>query len=131
MSGFTSNITQIVGTVYVATSAGPIGFGALSSTYGVMQSCQMMYLLQGSSNGNPEINNFLNSLSVVAYTQNPNAATSNGTNSTSTSRLLAAISTQNQFLEINTPTLIIITAFTGAYLMILLFERFKTSLCSG
>lgn len=53
MSGFTSNITQIVGTVYVATSAGPIAFGALTSTYGPMQFCQFMYLLGGSSGDNP------------------------------------------------------------------------------
>jgi len=52
MSGFTSNITQIVGTVYVSTSAGPIAFGALTSTYGPMQFCQFMYLLQGSTGGN-------------------------------------------------------------------------------
>ena len=53
MSGFTSNITQIMATTYVATSAGPIAFGALTNTYGVMQVCQFMYLMAGSSDGNP------------------------------------------------------------------------------
>ena len=81
MSGFTSNITQIMGTVYVSTSAGPIAFGALSSTYGVMQVCQFMYLLQGSSGGNQELNNFLNSLSVVSYTSNPGNDLGNGSSS--------------------------------------------------
>ncbi len=52
MSGFTSNITQVMATVYVSTSSGPIAFGALSSTYGVMQVCQFMYLMQGSTDGN-------------------------------------------------------------------------------
>jgi hypothetical protein len=68
MSGFTSNITKIMSIVYVSTSAGPIAFGAIGSTYGPMQFCQFMYLLQGSSGGNDEINNFLNSLSAVSYT---------------------------------------------------------------
>jgi len=53
MSGFTSNITDIVATVYVATSAGPIAFGALQSTYGVMSFCQSIYLLQGTAANNP------------------------------------------------------------------------------
>ena len=53
MSGFTSNITQVMATVYVSTSAGPIAFGALSNTYGMMQVCQFMYFLQGSCGDNP------------------------------------------------------------------------------
>lgn len=52
MSGFTSNITQVVATVYVATSSGPMAFGAMQSTYGVMQFCQMMNMLQGSTDDN-------------------------------------------------------------------------------
>lgn len=52
MSGFTSNITKIMAIVYVSTSSGPIAFGAIGSTYGPMQSCQFMYLLQGSTGGN-------------------------------------------------------------------------------
>lgn len=52
MSGFTSNITRIMAIVYVSTSSGPIAFGAIGSTYGPMQSCQFMYLLQGSTGGN-------------------------------------------------------------------------------
>jgi hypothetical protein len=81
MSGFTSNITQIMGTVYVATSSGPIAFGALSSTYGVMQVCQFMYFMQGSTAGNQELNTFLNSLGVVSYTNNPGNQLSNGSSS--------------------------------------------------
>lgn len=52
MSGFTSNITEIMATVYVSTSAGPIAFGALTNTYGLMQSCQMMYMMRSASDGN-------------------------------------------------------------------------------
>lgn len=104
MSGFTSNITEIMATVYVSTSAGPIAFGALSSTYGIMQVCQFMYLMQGSTGGNPELNSFLESLSAVSYSNNPGNQLSNGSdtlsNSTSSSsaRRLAAISYNSSFL---------------------------------
>jgi hypothetical protein len=53
MSGFTSNVTQIMSTVYVATSAGPIACGAMSSTYGVVGFGQALFILQGASNNNP------------------------------------------------------------------------------
>ena len=72
-------------TVYVSTSAGPIAFGALSSTYGVMQVCQFMYLMQGSTDGNEELNHFLDSLSAVAYTTNSSSTDTNDTNSTGSS----------------------------------------------
>jgi len=52
MSGFTSNITQIMSTVYVATSSGPIAFGAIGSTYGVMGFGQALYMLQNAANNN-------------------------------------------------------------------------------
>ena len=52
MSGFTSNITEVMATVYVSTSVGPIAFGALSNTYGIMYVCQFMYFLQGSCGNN-------------------------------------------------------------------------------
>lgn len=79
MSGFTSNITQIMSTVYVATSAGPIAFGAIGSTYGVMGFGQALYLLQNSTNNNSEMNHFLSSLSSICYINNPNSASANST----------------------------------------------------
>lgn len=90
MSGFTSNITSIMSTVYVATSSGPIAFGAIGSTYGVMGFGQALYLLQGSTNNNPEMNQFLGSLSAVCYVNNPasSAANSSDSNSSITRRLL-------------------------------------------
>ena len=72
MSGFTSNVTQIMATTYVATSAGPIAFGALSNTYGPMQACQMMYLMAGSGDNNPEITTFLASMGICSYTNSGN-----------------------------------------------------------
>lgn len=38
--------------VYVTTSTGPIAFGALGPTYGLMQLCQVLYIMQGSTNDN-------------------------------------------------------------------------------
>lgn len=38
--------------VYVTTSTGPIAFGALSSTYGLMQLCQVLYIMQGTTGDN-------------------------------------------------------------------------------
>lgn len=59
MSGFTSNVTEIMATVYVSTSAGPIAFGALSNTYGLMQACQFMFMMRSASDGNEEVASFL------------------------------------------------------------------------
>ena len=46
-------------TVYVSTSAGPIAFGALGNTYGLMQACQFMFMMKNVSDGNAEVANFL------------------------------------------------------------------------
>jgi hypothetical protein len=99
MSGFTSNITRIMAIVYVSTSSGPIAFGAIGSTYGPMQFCQFMYLLQGSSGGNEEVNNFLNSLSAVSYTSSSGTNSNENNQSTSSQkRLLTAINYTATFL---------------------------------
>ena len=87
--------------VYVSTSSGPIAFGAIGSTYGPMQFCQFMYLLQGSSGGNEEVNHFLNSLSAVSYTTNSGTndnARSTNTSMSSQARLLTAINYTSSFL---------------------------------
>ena len=92
MSGFTSNVTQIMASTYVATSAGPIAFGALTNTYGVMQVCQMMNMMAGSADNNPEMTQFLDSMQICSYV-NTNS-TSNQTNSSGNSiarRRLTAI----------------------------------------
>lgn len=133
MSGFTSNITKIMAIVYVSTSSGPIAFGAIGSTYGPMQFCQFMYLLQGSSGGNDEMNNFLNSLSAVSYTtssgtnEHSNSTSTNGT--TTSNRLLTAINYTSSFLTTNLPIFLIMISFVGAYFMVLLVERYNQSCC--
>jgi hypothetical protein len=134
MSGFTSNITMIMAIVYVSTSAGPIAFGAVGSTYGPMQFCQFMYLIQGSSGGNEEVSNFLNSLSAVSYTSN--SGTNDNSNqaassSSSQNRLLTAIDYNAAFLETNLPIFLIMAGFVSAYIMVLLMERYSASCCAS
>jgi len=113
-------------TVYVSTSAGPIAFGALSNTYGMMQVCQFMYFLQGSCGENPELTIFLNSLSMVSYSRNPN----NQQNSTnSTSRLLTAIDYTSYFLQTNLPIFLMMIGFVSAYILVILFSKYNESCC--
>jgi hypothetical protein len=38
--------------VFVTTSTGPIAFGAVGPTYGLMQLCQILYLMKGSTDNN-------------------------------------------------------------------------------
>jgi hypothetical protein len=130
MSGFTSNVTKIMAIVYVSTSALPIGFGAIGSTYGPMQFCQILYLLQGSSGGNEEVNNFLNSLSAVSYTDN--SGTNDQSNSSTTSaRLLTSINYRASFLQTNYPVFIIMITFIFLYIGVLLLERYNNSCCTS
>lgn len=134
MSGFTSNVTEIMATVYVGTSAGPIAFGALSSTYGVMQVCQFMYLMQGSTSGNEELSTFLDSLSVVSYTSgNNNGNTSSTTNTTASSsrRRLTATEYTSSFLQTNLPIFLMMIGFVCAYFLVLLFTKYNDSCCSS
>ena len=134
MSGFTSNITKIMSIVYVSTSAGPIAFGAIGSTYGPMQFCQFMYLLQGSTGGNEEVSNFLNSMSSVSYTTNGGTGTSannqlTGNTTASSARLLTAISYTSSFLETNYPVFLIMLAFISSYFLVLLLDKYNQSCC--
>jgi hypothetical protein len=133
MSGFTSNVTEIMATVYVSTSAGPIAFGALTSTYGVMQVCQFMYLMQGSSDGNEELNTFLNSLSIVSYTSSgsSNTSTSTSNSSASSRRRLTAIEYTSTFLSTNLPIFLMMIGFIGAYILVLIFTKYNESCCSS
>lgn len=43
ISGFTSNITEITSMVYMGTSAGPVFFGEMSTTYFNIEFCQFMF----------------------------------------------------------------------------------------
>ena len=122
MSGFTSNVTQIMATTYVATSAGPIAFGALTNTYGVMQVCQFMYLMAGSSDGNSEMSTFLDSLSICSYTNSGNT-TSNTT--TSTARLLTGVAYTDSFLTTSFPIFIMMGCFISAYIVVVLFGKYN------
>ena len=129
MSGFTSNVTQIMATTYVATSSGPIAFGALTNTYGVMQTCQFMYFMAGDSDGNPEMSTFLDSLSICAYS-NAGNTTSNST-TTSTGRRLTALTYTDNFLTTSAPIFIIMGCFACAYIVVLLFGKYNDSCCSN
>ena len=127
MSGFTSNITQIMATTYVATSAGPIAFGALTNTYGAMQVCQFMYLMAGSADNNPELVTFLDSMSICSYTNSGNTTA----NSTATGRRLTGIAYTDSFLTTSIPIFIIMGCFTCAYIVVLLFEKYQDSCCTS
>jgi hypothetical protein len=129
MSGFTSNITKIMSIVYVTTSSGPIAFGAIGSTYGPMQFCQFMYLLQGSSGGNDEMSNFLNSLSSVSYTSSQGTNDHNTSATASSARLLTSIDYTSSFLATNYPIFLIMLAFIGSYFLVLLLEKYSASCC--
>lgn len=121
MSGFTSNITQIMATTYVATSAGPIAFGALTNTYGMMQTCQFMYLMAGSSDGNPEMVTFLDSLSICSYSNSGNTTA----NTTTTGRLLTAAAYTDSFLTTSFPIFIMMGCFICAYICVVLFGKYN------
>jgi len=121
MSGFTSNVTQIMATTYVATSAGPIAFGALTNTYGVMQVCQCMYLMAGSSDNNPEMVAFLDSLSICSYTNSGNTTA----NTTSTSRLLTGVAYTDSFLTTAFPIFLMMAGFICAYIVVILFGKYN------
>lgn len=116
--------------VYVSTSSLPIATGNIGSTYGPMQLCQFLFLLQGSSGGNEEVNNFLNSLSAVSYTDNTGTNDpANSNSSSSTSRLLTAVDYRASFLQTNYPVFIIMFAFVFLYIFVLLIERYNNSCC--
>lgn len=127
MSGFTSNVTQIMATTYVATSAGPIAFGALTNTYGVMQVCQFMYLMSGNSDNNPEMTTFLDSLSICSYSNTGNSSA----NSTSAARLLAGVNYTDSFLATASPILMMVACFVSAYIVVLLFQKYSESCCTN
>ena len=125
MSGFTSNVTQILATTYVATSSGPIAFGALSNTYGLMQTCQFMYFMAGSSDNNPELVTFLDSMSICTYTNTGNT-TANQT-SNSAARLLAASTYTDSFLTTSLPIFLMMIGFVCAYILVLLYQKYQNS----
>ena len=131
MSGFTSNVTQIMATTYVATSAGPIAFGALANTYGVMQACQFMYLMAGSSDGNPELSQFLDSLSICSYTNSGNTTSNTTATGGQASRRLTAIAYTDSFLTTAMPIFIMMGCFLCAYIVVVLFQKYSESCCSS
>jgi hypothetical protein len=75
MSGFTSNITQTMATIYMGTSVGPVAFGEMSSTYFNLEFTQFM--LFHPSGGNPEMTQFLNSLQTMSLTSGGTTVTEN------------------------------------------------------
>jgi hypothetical protein len=129
MSGFTSNVTQIMATTYVATSAGPIAFGALTNTYGVMQVCQFMYLMAGSTDGNSELSTFLDSMSICSYTSSGN--TTSNTTATGGRRMLTGIAYTDSFLQTAMPIFIIMVCFISAYIMVLVFQKYNENCCAS
>ena len=114
---------------YVATSAGPIAFGALTNTYSVMQVCQFMFFMAGSSDNNPELTTFLDSMAICSYSSTGNT-TSNTTNST-TGRRLTAMAYTESFLQTAAPIFIIMGCFICAYIVVLLFGKYNDSCCSS
>lgn len=66
MSGWTSNITKITSAVYLGTSVGPAVFGEMTTTYFNIELCQFMFFHEGMTEGNEEISNFINSLSIMS-----------------------------------------------------------------
>lgn len=66
MSGFTSNITEVMAKIYMGTSVGPVAFGEMTTTYFNLEFTQLM--LFHPTGGNPEMTEFLNSLQTMSLT---------------------------------------------------------------
>ena len=128
MSGWTSNVTEIMATTMVATSALPIAFG-ISSSSALTSLCQTMYFMAGSTDGNPEMSQFLDSMSMCSYT-NPGNSSSNSSgtttsgNATASGRRLTAITYTDSFLTTAMPIFIIMGCFVSAYIVVLLFQKY-------
>ena len=115
-------------TTYVATSAGPIAFGALSNTYGPMQACQMMYLMAGSGDNNPEITTFLDSMGICSYTNSGNT-TGNTSSGAQAARRLTAMNYTDSFLVTAMPIFIIMACFLSAYIVVVLYGKYGQNCC--
>lgn len=53
MSGFTSNITEVMAGIYLGTSAGPCVFGEMGTTYFNIEFTQFILFHANASGGNP------------------------------------------------------------------------------
>jgi hypothetical protein len=78
MSGWTSNVTYITSSVYLGTSAGPLVFGEMTTTYFNIEFCQLVLFHASASGGNREMEKFLDSLQTMSLTLSPNSYNQNG-----------------------------------------------------
>lgn len=54
--------------IYLSTSAGPVAFGEMTTTYFNIEFTQFMYFHEGASGGNKEMEVFLDSLQTMSLT---------------------------------------------------------------
>lgn len=71
MSGFTSNFTEYTTAIYIGTSAGPVVFGEMTNTYFNIEFCQFILFHATASGNNPEVEEFLDSLSKMSLSLTP------------------------------------------------------------
>lgn len=123
ISGFTSNITEITSLVYLSTSAGPVFFGEMSSTYFNIEFCQFMFFHDGIAGSNTEMKTFLQSLSKMSMSSL--GSTSNQT----TSRRMLLATESLSFLQINVPIFIMMGCFLALYVLTYLIQKYIDSMC--
>lgn len=122
ISGFTSNITEITSLVYLSTSAGPVFFGEMSSTYFNIEFCQFMFFHDGIAGSNSEMKTFLQSLSKMSM------SSLGSTDSQSARRMLLATESLS-FLQINVPIFIMMGCFLALYAATYLIQKHIDSMC--